>query len=308
MSTPEDCRHCLSRRQFLKLSAASLGATTLATSRVGGALASTGSASSTLPGMLIDLSRCVGCGNCQRSCNEANGLMPSKEQLGGLSTQTFTYVQRIDLEGAKTHFVKRQCMHCVDAGCASACPTSAMWKTPEGPIAWRGERCLGCRYCMVSCPFGIPRFEWQNGLSPQIRKCMFCIQRQRAGEQPACSANCPAGALKFGPRLDLLKEAHARIAAGQGFYVDHVFGEYEAGGTAMLYISDVPFEKLGFRTAVTRQNVPGFTWQVMEKIPVVAGGLAVVLTGISTVTRRRNGSQHDEPDWGEETDTCSKTS
>jgi Fe-S-cluster-containing dehydrogenase component len=238
----------------------------------------------------------VGCGNCQRSCNEANGLQPTPEQAQGLSIQTYTYVQPVSLGNDKLRYVKRQCMHCLDAACASACPTSAMWRTPEGPVAWRGERCLGCRYCMVSCPFGVPRYEWQNGLSPQVRKCMFCIQRQRSGQEPACTANCPSGALKFGSRADLLKDAYARIAAHPDVYVNHVFGEHEAGGTAWLYISDVPFEQLGFRTSVTTQAVPSYTWQVMEKIPFVAGGLAVVLTGVSAWTRRRGG-HHDEPEW-----------
>lgn len=296
MSDNESCRRCLSRRQFLKYSAATVGAATLAGSTASAAAAAT-VAPEAGPGVLVDLSRCVGCGNCQRSCDEANGLNPTPEQMQGLSTQTFTYVQRIDLGADKARFVKRQCMHCLDAACASACPTSAMWRTPEGPVAWRGERCLGCRYCMVSCPFGVPRYEWQDGLTPRVRKCMFCLQRQQAGQEPACAANCPSGALKFGPRSELLKEAYARIAAHPDFYVKHVYGEHEAGGTAWLYISDVPFDQLGFRTNVTTKTVPSYTWQVMEKIPWVAGGLAVVLTGASAWTRRHGGGHHDEPDW-----------
>jgi Fe-S-cluster-containing dehydrogenase component len=296
VSESDACKRCISRRQFLKFSTATLGAATLLGSQAGGALAAAAGAED-VPAMLIDVSRCVGCGNCQRACNQANGLQPTEEQLAGLSQQTYTYVQRVEVDGGKTRFVKRQCMHCLDAACASACPTSAMHRTEEGPIAWRGERCLGCRYCMVACPFGVPRYEWQNGLAPQVRKCMFCIERQRAGQQPACAMNCPSGALKLGRRTELLKEAHARIAAHPNFYVDQVFGEYEAGGTAMLYISDVPFEKLGFRTAVTKQAVPSYTWQVMEKIPFVAGGLAVVLTGFSAWTRRHGGGHHDEPEW-----------
>jgi formate dehydrogenase iron-sulfur subunit len=301
MSKPSDCQKCLSRRQFLKFSAASLGAAAML-SAAEGALASTGTTPGHESGMLIDLSRCVGCGNCQRACNEANKLNPTAEQMQGLSTQTYTFVQKINLPNNQTRFVKRQCMHCLDAACASACPTSAMWKTPEGPIAWRGERCLGCRYCMVSCPFGVPRYEWRNGITPQVRKCMFCIDRQRNGQPPACAASCPSGALKFGVRAELLQEAHARIAAHPDKYVDYVFGENEAGGTAMLYISDVPFEQLGFRTNVTQKTVPSYTWQVMEKIPFVAGGLAVVLTGASIFSRRGKGGHHDEPAWLHEDD------
>jgi formate dehydrogenase iron-sulfur subunit len=295
----------LSRRQFFKVSAATIGAAVAASA------ASTAGAAEkvnreTVPAMLIDISRCVGCGNCQRSCNQANNLNPTQEQMNGLSAETLTYVERFDLAGssdgsgeaASTRWVKRQCMHCLDAGCASACPVSALHQTPEGPIAYRPQRCLGCRYCMVSCPFGVPRFEWQDGLTPEIRKCMFCIERQREGELPACAQNCPSGALKFGRRGALLKEAHARIAANPGYYVNHVYGEYEAGGTAMLYISDVPFEKLGFRTDVTTRAIPAYTWDIMSKLPLVVGGLAVVLTGASVITRRGKAAHHDDtPPW-----------
>lgn len=290
----------LSRRQFFKLSVATAGATAVATAQTKQAAASTGINPANTPAMLIDISRCTGCGNCQRSCNAANGLQPTSEQLQGLSAQTYTYVQRYELADGKVRFVKRQCMHCLDAACASACPVSALYKTELGPIAYRPDRCLGCRYCMVSCPFNVPRFEWDNGLTPEIRKCMFCIERQRAGQTPACADNCPSGALKVGTRADLLREAHARIKANPGLYVDHVYGEHEAGGTAMLYISDVPFEQLGFRTDVSTRPIPAYTWDVMSKLPWVVGGLAVVLTGASAYTRRRGGHHDDTPPWERE--------
>jgi formate dehydrogenase iron-sulfur subunit len=290
----------LSRRQFFKLSAASLGAA-VAAGAASTALASDGAGRADAPGMLIDISRCVGCGNCQRACSRANRLDPTLGQLEDLSAQTFTTLQRFEMGGGVTRWVKRQCMHCLDAGCTSACPVSALYRTPEGPIAYRPQRCLGCRYCMVSCPFGVPRFEWQDGLTPEIRKCMFCIDRQREGKLPACAENCPSGALKFGRREELLQEAHARIAALPGAYVNRVFGEHEAGGTAMLYISDVPFEKLGFRTDVTTRPIPAFTWDIMSKLPFVVGGLAMVLTGASIYTSRRDGGHHDDtPPWERE--------
>lgn len=291
----------LSRRQFLKLSAATAGAAALASVPAGRAAASTGITPANTPAMLIDISRCIGCGNCQRSCNAVNDLQPTSEQLQGLSAKTYTYVQRFDLADGRTRFVKRQCMHCLDAACASACPVVALHKTAEGPIGYRPDRCLGCRYCMVSCPFDIPRFDWDNGLTPEIRKCMFCIERQREGKLPACAENCPSGALKVGLRADLLKEAHSRIDANPAVYVNHVFGEHEVGGTAMLYISDVPFDQLGFRTNVSTRPIPAYTWDVMSKLPWVIGGMAVVLTGASVYTRRRNGNHHDDtPPWERE--------
>jgi formate dehydrogenase iron-sulfur subunit len=287
----------LSRRQFFKLSAATFGAAAAA-GAASMAQAEGQVSRESVPAMLIDISRCVGCGNCQRSCNEANGLNPTLDQMNELSAETFTYLQRFDVAEGVTRWVKRQCMHCLDPGCASACPVSALHKTPEGPIAYRPQRCLGCRYCMVSCPFGVPRFEWQDGLTPEIRKCMFCIDRLREGGQPACAENCPSGALKFGRRDDLLREAHARLAAAPGHYVSHVYGEYEAGGTAMLYISDVAFEKLGFRTDVTTRAIPAYTWDIMSKLPFVVGSLAMVLTGASIYNSRRSGGHHDDtPPW-----------
>jgi formate dehydrogenase iron-sulfur subunit len=287
----------LSRRQFLKLSGATIGAAAAA-SAVRPARASGKADRDAVPSILIDISRCVGCGNCQRSCIEANNLHPTTEQMDKLSAQTYTYLQRFDLEGGKTRWVKRQCMHCLEAGCASACPVSALYQTPEGPVSYRPNRCLGCRYCMVSCPFGVPRFEWEDGLTPEIRKCMFCYGRLQEGQMPACAENCPSGALKFGKRGDLLKEAKARIAANPSYYVNHVYGETEAGGTAKLYISDVPFEQLGFRTDVTTRPIPAYTWDIMSKLPLVVGGLAVVLTGASVITRRgKDHSQDDIPPW-----------
>lgn len=288
----------VSRRQFLKLSAAALGgAAVAANASVKAAGASSGVNPAHVPAMLIDISRCIGCGNCQRSCIEANDLHPTTENLGKLQAENFTFLQKVELEGGKTRYVKRQCMHCLDAACASACPVSALHQTTEGPIAYRPDRCLGCRYCMASCPFNVPTFEWDNGLTPEIRKCMFCIDRLREGEGPACASNCPSGALKYGTRDELLQEAHARIAASNGRLVDHVFGEHEAGGTSMLYISDTPFELLGFRTDVTTRAVPGYTWDIMSKLPFVVGGLAVVLTGSAIATGKRNGHHDDTPPW-----------
>ena len=288
----------ISRRQFLKLGAAATGAVTLA-AQTQKAQASTGVGIDPMhaPSMLIDISRCVGCGACQRACCESNELEPTDAEREKLGPQVLTVPVRHDLANDKTRWVKTQCMHCLNPACASACPVSALHQTEEGPIAYRPERCLGCRYCMVSCPFGVPTFEWKDGLTPEIRKCMFCIERQREGESPACAISCPSGALKFGARGELLAEAHSRIAASPDVYVDHVYGEHEAGGTAMLYISDTPFEELGFRMDVPTRPLPAYTWDVMSKIPYVAVGMAVVLGGVSLATRKRNGWQDHEPAW-----------
>jgi formate dehydrogenase iron-sulfur subunit len=121
---------------------------------------------------------------------------------------------------------------------------------------------------MVACPFGIPKFEWDQAL-PRIRKCTFCVDRQQAGEPPACAAACPTGALTFGDRDDLIAEAEARIQANPDRYVDHIYGKEELGGTSWLYLSPVPFQELGF---------PG-----LKNEPVTELSEAVATTGTAGV-------------------------
>ena len=125
-------------------------------------------------------------------------------------------------------------MHCNEPACAAACLTQAMHKTSEGPVIWREDKCMGCRYCMVSCPFDVPKFEY-NSANPEVTKCTMCAERQQNGQIPACVENCPAEALVFGTRRELLAEARTRIAENPELYYDHIYGETEAGGTSFLY-------------------------------------------------------------------------
>jgi formate dehydrogenase iron-sulfur subunit len=238
-----------------------------------------------VPGLLIDLTRCVGCGNCQRACCEANDLHPSQEQLGCLSAETYTFVQRYDLPNGTTRFVKRQCLQCLHPACVSACTVSALHQTVQGIVAVDAGKCIGCRYCQYACPFHVPKFQW-NGAFGQVRKCQFCLQRLEQGQGPACADGCPSGALKYGKRIDLLKEAHARLEAQPESYVNHVYGETEVGGTSRLYISDVPFEQLGL-PAMGADPAPRRAEAMMQRTPVVAVSVAAVATGIYSVLRLR---------------------
>ena len=207
----------VSRRQFLKLSAAALGGAASWPTRRSPSAASLRRRSGC---RALDADRHQPVRRLRQlpalvHRGERPATRPSRT-CDKLQAENFTFLQKVDLEGGKTRYVKRQCMHCLDAACASACPVSALHQTHRRADRLPADRCLGCRYCMVSCPFNVPTFEWDNGLTPEIRKCMFCIERQRDGQGPACAANCPSGALKFGTRDELLKEAHARIAAGNG--------------------------------------------------------------------------------------------
>jgi Fe-S-cluster-containing dehydrogenase component len=205
-------------------------------------------------GMLYDNSICTGCKACMPACNEANGL-PSDTTLSGgiwdmptdLNSKTKNIIKLYDDPGSSEFcFVKRQCMHCLDPACVTGCPFGSLKKGEWGVVTWNPSLCIGCRYCEVACPFDVPKFEWDKW-NPKIVKCEFCLDpRLKKGQQPACTAVCPTGAVIFGKRSDLLAKAKERIAASPGKYFENrVYGEHEAGGTQVLYLSKVPFEKIG---------------------------------------------------------------
>ncbi len=234
------------------------------------------------PAILTDLTKCIGCEACVWACKEINDL-PREDGAAGLSATSWTAVDH----RAEAH-VRRQCMHCLDPACVSVCPVAALQKTPEGPVIYDESRCMGCRYCMVGCPFGIPTYEWNNP-KPRVRKCVMCFEKRVSkGEQPACTAACPTGATIFGDRDALLAEAHRRIAAEPARYIDHVYGEHEAGGTSVLYVAGDPFETLGFRTNLQSDPYPRLTWNVLSKLPNVVSVAGVMLFGIWWIAGRKD--------------------
>jgi Fe-S-cluster-containing dehydrogenase component len=284
----------LSRRNFLKLA----GAAGAAGAAISPAVvhASGGVALGRGRGLLIDTTRCVGCRGCEAACSEKNSL-PEPALAGddrvfdikrATSPKAYTVVNRYGnpKDIAAPRYVKTQCMHCVEPGCASACPAKALEKTASGPVVYHQERCLGCRYCMVACPFGVPQFEYESA-APYIRKCSFCADRQEKGQLPACADTCPSGALQFGSRDALLEEARTRIYQNPDRYVHHVYGETEAGGTSVLYITDVPFERLGFKTNVGERSYPAMTQTALAAVPFVLTLWPPVLMGLYAINKRR---------------------
>ena len=177
-------------------------------------------------------------------------------------------------------------MHCVDPSCASVCPVGALRKTAAGPVTYDARICLGCRYCMVACPFDVPRYEYSAAV-PSVRKCDFCADRLAEGRVPACVEACPAEATVSGTRAELLAEARSRIAGNPGQYVDHVYGQHEAGGTSVLFLSPVPFEELGFKAGLPTEALPDITWGVLEKIPGVVSVGGAALFAVWWITHRR---------------------
>jgi Fe-S-cluster-containing dehydrogenase component len=286
----------VSRRGFLKLAGAvgAAGAIGLAPKKAEAAPIQ--SSADKMSAMLIDTTRCVGCRACEAACSEANRL-PEPAQLGQESVferkrttdaRTYTVVNRYNTanrEGAP-RFVKSQCMHCVTPSCASACLVKALEKTPEGPVVYHKDRCIGCRYCMVACPFDVPKFEYDSAL-PYIQKCTFCAGRAKEGKLPACASVCPTGALQFGQRKEMLETARTRIYQNPDRYVHHIYGEHEAGGTGFLYISDVPFEQLGFKMNVGNTAYAEFTWPILSAVPFVLMLWPPLLMGIHAFTKSR---------------------
>lgn len=243
--------------------------------------------------MLVDTTRCEGCRSCEEACAEANGLeVPDIgdesvfEKVRDTAPQNWSVINRFDTSKGEV-FVRRLCMHCVQPACAAACLTRAMNKTDEGPVVWNGDRCMGCRYCMVSCPFDMPKFEYDSA-NPKISKCRMCFERVTDGELPACVDNCPADAISFGRRGDILYEGHKRIAENPDNYVDHIYGETEAGGTGVLYLASVPFDEIGFRTDLDHEAYPQLTREFLYAVPAVLTIGPALLLGISRATR------HDE--------------
>lgn len=231
-------------------------------------------------GLLLDVTRCVGCQACSAACKEQNNLpLPIEDKT---TAYTWTVVEPRD-----GRFVRRMCMHCLEPTCVSVCPVGALTKTAAGPVVYDGKKCIGCRYCIMACPFGVPKYQWDRAI-PVVGKCVMCADRVRDGLATACATVCPTGATLFGDRDDLVRQARARIAAEPSRYVDHVYGVEEAGGTSVLMLSGVPFAALGMKTDLPRQPLPLLTWQVLSKVPDFVVVWGAFLFGIRWITKRRD--------------------
>jgi formate dehydrogenase iron-sulfur subunit len=246
--------------------------------------------------VLIDTVRCIGCQGCQVACKSWNSMPGERTTLGKtlgnparLDSSTYTLIGFTELDrpnGVSWQFTKKQCMHCLQPACVSACPVGALTKSPDGPVVYHKGLCIGCRYCMLSCPFEIPKFEWDKSF-PYIRKCTFCSERLAAGLQPACTKTCPSGALIFGSREKIIETAKARMNHRPGMYNPEVYGMEQAGGTAWLYISGVEYKELGLREDLSRRPYGEYTWDALSKTPAAGIGAAAVLAGLSLIIGRR---------------------
>ena len=236
--------------------------------------------------ILTDITKCIGCLNCVSACKDTYGLdndVPRVWQKNdGLSANNWTAI----LQKPEGHYIRKQCRHCLEPACASACPVGALHQTPEGAVVYDQDRCLGCRYCMMACPYGIPRYDWDEPV-PYIRKCVLCHDRLERGEQPACTAACPEEATIFGDRDELIALAHQRILNNPGTYIDRVWGEKEFGGTSVLYLSDIDLGFLVFGARTDTLPLPATTELAMKSVPFAFLGMGGAMLGINWIIKRR---------------------
>jgi len=237
--------------------------------------------------ILVDVTRCTGCERCVEACvleHDLNIRAADKDRAttrDGLTANRFCTV----LPVAEGRFARKSCMHCLEPSCVSACLVGGLTQTEEGAVIYDADKCIGCRYCMLACPFHIPRYEW-SATVPFVRKCSLCFTRLKKGEIPACVEACPNQALEFGEREDLLEIARSRSNKDPSKYISHIWGEHEFGGTCVLYLSDVDLDALGWpeQEAVA---IPGITEPLISKTPHIGIAVLASLCGLNWIIKRR---------------------
>ena len=262
-------------------------------------------------GVLVDLTKCVGCRTCEAACNKEQNLPePDKpfddpsvfeeKREGGLPRRTsekaYTVVQKYEVEGREHPlFRKVQCNHCNEPACLTSCFVNAYKKTPEGAVVYDKTVCVGCRTCMIACPFYIPAYSYSSPTNPVVKKCIMCYDtRLKFGRPPACVEACPQEVMTFGKRKDLLKLAHQRISEKPETYVDQVYGETEVGGTAWMYLSDVPFDKIGYDTHLGTQPIISYVKEFLGIVPMVLTIWPALFTGFHLLSNRKDALKNEE--------------
>ena len=255
-------------------------------------------------GILFDSVKCIGCRKCEKACNEVNDLPAPEQPFDDLSVLeekrrtdegAYTIVNKFQPAGKKEPVYRKvQCNHCLEPACASSCFVGAYKKTETGAVTYDPSVCVGCRYCMIACPFEIPAYTYDRALRPIIMKCTMCYPRIKEGKLPGCVEACPKEALTFGKREDVIKIARKRIMDNPGTYRDHIYGEHEMGGTSWMYISGVPFGDIGLREDLGTTPAPEYTAGALEAVPMVTALWPILLGGIYAISKRKDKIAQEE--------------
>jgi len=262
-------------------------------------------------GVLVDTTLCIGCRKCEEACNRRNQLPRTAESFSDRdvlrsyrrpSENAFTVVNvfpgspSLDQAALRSTSVKTQCMHCLYPSCVSACIVGALTKWKDGPVVYNPNICMGCRYCLVACPFEVPAYQFNDALTPKVRKCEFCTDRARGiGPNPACAASCPTEALVFGRRADLLLMAKERLKRRPDRYRNHIYGETEVGGSAWLYLTGRPLQEIGLLD-LPDAPPPQRTEAIQHGI-FRYGVIPIAIYGLLSYLMWRN--QEEEPEHGD---------
>ena len=303
----------INRRRFLRGSLVASAAATVSLARRTEAATFEGYPNAM--GVLVDLSRCVGCRSCEAACNKEQNLpAPAKpfndfsvfdEMHHGQKRRTdencYTIVNRYEIPGREHPlFRKIQCNHCQEPACLTSCFVNAYTKTPEGAVVYNPDVCVGCRTCMIACPFYIPAFRYSSAFKPRIMKCVFCHEtRLSKGLPPACVEACPQEALTFGRRADMVEVGRQRIRENPGAYVDHIYGEHEAGGTAWMYLSPAPFAQAGFDTSVPKEPILNYVKDFLSIVPMVLTIWPALFAGFHLLATRKEKAAQQQQSEGE---------
>lgn len=315
----------MERREFLKTLAVTAGAVAGAGGLSPEVLAEKSPAASAAgdtahASCLVDTTLCIGCRRCEESCNRRNGLPRPERRFSDATVllnrrrptpDAYTVVNRYpgspsrDQRERDATYVKQQCMHCLDPACVSACLVGALSKNTDGPVVYKSSICMGCRYCMVACPFGVPAYEYDDPITPRVRKCQFCANTSDGGgADPACAASCPTEAIVFGRRSETLHLARQRIDSRPGRYLPVIYGESEVGGTGWLYLVGREYKEIGLLD-LPGAAAPRRTEAIQHGIFRYAAIPAVVYGGLAAMmwyNHRRNQLLKPEPDTKQRSD------
>ncbi len=294
----------MNRRKFL----GALGAAGLTVTGANKALAGedgvTGSAVKDVKGLpdsyavLFDSNICIGCRQCEAACHQEQELPEPDVEFYDMDIlaeerrtdwKTYTVINQYDDEapGRGWLYRKIQCFHCLEPACAASCFVKAFRKRHDGAVVYDPKVCVGCRYCMMACPFYIPAYEYHIAPDPRVTKCNFCEHRLREDRQPACVEVCPVDAMYFGTREEVIMEARRRIVENPDDYVNHIYGEHEMGGTNWMYLSPVPFEQVGLSTDVGTTSAMEYTSGALGAVPLITAFWPVMLMGAYAIAKRK---------------------